>query len=388
MGNKKETLGETAKKRRRDKKQKEEKSINMHSLGRHFIERVNAVDYASVETDPSSKQPPGAKFNATVRGWGNNNHQHRASSLLAMQEEKRMAKILGEQHILLIPKEWWPNKTHTLEPQEPGWWYVVSEVTQFRECGICPKRIGKDLDKATLKAHGKECLGCQKILGMAKKSRKKRVPTDNKESGTDPTESPRSEQSITSLRPTRSSSRKVAYKDPSSNEEETFEEEPSPVTKGYLCTSADPKRAGRAEGGESVILTAAEIRTLLHNQTALGDQRVWRTTAQMGFPTTPLEDEVSERKDLQLGKPTARRLHPEISEFICRLQEEISISNRPLSPEEDALIEMERAWGTRDLGNDEPMTEDIGEETRTNTSWEPNPPPLMAKGPGFIECTR
>lgn len=202
-----------------------------------------------------------------------------------------------------------------------------------------------------------------------------------------PTESPRADQPCTSRRPTRSSARKVVYKEPSSDEEGILEEELSPVTKGYLCTSADPRKAGRAEGGEPLILTVAEVKTLLVNQTAMGDQRIWLTTAQMGFPTTPLEDEVSEPKDLQLGRPTARRLHPEISEFICRLQEEISNSNRPLSPKENVLIEMERVWGTRDLGNDEPMMEDSDEETQMDTSWEPNPPPLMASHPPRVTAS-
>ena len=76
------------------------------------------------------------------------------------------------------------------------------------------------------------------------------------------------------------------------------------------------------------------------------------TTAQMGFPTTLMEDEVSEVRDLQLGKPTDRHLHPEISAFICRTQEEISTLYRLPSPTENAIIEMEREWVTGDLVTD------------------------------------
>ncbi len=108
-------------------------SINLHTLGKHFIERVHAVDYASVGTDPEPGQPITAKFQATVRGWGDNTHQRQDSSLIDMQEDKRMARMQQEKYILLIPKDWWPDKVHTLEPQEPDWWYVVSEVTQFQE---------------------------------------------------------------------------------------------------------------------------------------------------------------------------------------------------------------------------------------------------------------
>ena len=98
----------------------------MHTLVKQFIERVHAVDYTSVGTDPDPRQPITAKFQVTVRGWGDNTHQRRASSLLDMQENKMMVRMQKEEDILLIPRDWWPDKVHTLEPQEPDWWYVVS----------------------------------------------------------------------------------------------------------------------------------------------------------------------------------------------------------------------------------------------------------------------
>ena len=66
-----------------------------------------------------------------------------------------------------------------------------------------------------------------------------------------------------------------------------------PETRGYLCVSADPRRAGKTVGGETFILTMTDLRMLLEIQEEVEDQQVWLTTAQVGFPTTPMEDEVS-----------------------------------------------------------------------------------------------
>ena len=90
------------------------------------------------------------------------------------------------------------------------------------------------------------------------------------------------EQTNTSHRPIRSRLQKAVYKDLSSEEEATLGEESSPVTIYHGIhiqdtISADPRRAGRVEGVESLILTVSEIRTLLEKQTAMEDQRIWMT---------------------------------------------------------------------------------------------------------------
>ena len=105
-----------------------------------------------------------------------------------------------------------------------------------------------------------------------------------------------------------------------------------PKTVGFLCVSADPRRAGQTEGGESFILTLAELKTLLEIQGNMEDQQIWLTTAQAGFPTTPAEDEVSNPRDLQLGRSTTRLLHPEILVFIERLHNQITSQNHPPPP--------------------------------------------------------
>ena len=104
-----------------------------------------------------------------------------------------------------------------------------------------------------------------------------------------------------------------------SDDEEGVKEE----IQGYLCVSADPRRSGQTEGGENFIITAEELRQILKAQCKEEDQTVWMTTAQTGFPTTATEGELDNDLDRQLGKPTARCLHPAISAFIIQRQQEL-----------------------------------------------------------------
>jgi hypothetical protein len=49
------------------------------------------------------------------------------------------------QDLILLPANWWPLAMDTLEPNESGWWYKVSDPIRFRECKACTKRIGEDV---------------------------------------------------------------------------------------------------------------------------------------------------------------------------------------------------------------------------------------------------
>jgi hypothetical protein len=105
-------------------------------------------------------------------------------------------------------------------------------------------------------------------------------------------------------------------------------------------------------GNENLILTKEEIRKLLEIQSKLEDQQVWITTAQAGFPTMSEEDEIHTTQDLQLGRPTARHLHPEISAFIGTKHDDILSQNRSPSVTDLKLLELEREWGTDDICTD------------------------------------
>ncbi len=120
-------------------------------------------------------------------------------------------------------------------------------------------------------------------------------------------------------------------------------------TQGYVCVSADPRRSGSAEGGEIFIITAKELRLSLQAQRTVEDQTVWMTTAQAGFPTTATEGELDNDLDRQMGKPTARCLHPVISAFILQRQQELATQDRAPSLAETRALELEREWDTQEV---------------------------------------
>ena len=106
------------------------------------------------------------------------------------------------------------------------------------------------------------------------------------------------------------------------------------MQEGYLCTSADPRRAGGG-GGETVILNPRELRKAITLQQTTKDQTIWMTTSQTGFPLERDVDEVTNIRDAQMGRTTARYLHPAISEFIAEWPQ--------------AAIDLENEWSHKNL---------------------------------------
>ncbi len=77
------------------------------------------------------------RFRASVRGWNNKTHQSHAQTLLGKTDKQMVTILRNDQDILLIPRKWWPDKTGSLEPEDPGWWYTVTEPVKFRVCEVC-----------------------------------------------------------------------------------------------------------------------------------------------------------------------------------------------------------------------------------------------------------
>ncbi len=102
------------------------------------------------------------------------------------------------------------------------------------------------------------------------------------------------------------------------------------------------------------------------------------TTAQAGFPTTATEGELDNDLDRQLGKPTARCLHPAISTFILQRQQELSAQDQGPSIAEIRVLELESEWGTQEVRMED---SDRRTDSSEDTTWEPNPLPLMVKHP-------
>ena len=65
----------------------------------------------------------------------------------------------------------------------------------------------------------------------------------------------------------------------------------------HICVSEDPRRVGES-GGELVIISLEELRSLLITQQSLEDQIVCLTTSQAGFPVTQMKTKF---KTIEIG---------------------------------------------------------------------------------------
>jgi len=157
---------------------------------------------------------------------------------------------------------------------------------------------GTTSDKDTRTDHSKECKGCVEFLQKPTRKDGKRAVGKAKQPATKKTQS-----QVAQLREKRTRSQQVHYN--LSDDEEGLSDAEDEI-QGYLCISADPRRPGVAEGGESFIITVEELRLAPRIQREAGDQAVWMTTTQAGFPTTVTEEELDNDLDRQLGKPTVR----------------------------------------------------------------------------------
>jgi hypothetical protein len=236
--------------------------------------------------------------------------------------------LRNDRDILLIPRNWWPDKIGSLEPEDKGWWYTVTDPVKFRVCEVCTDRRGNDLDEVTRAMHSRVCRGCAKMLQEPTKKGKKRIEGK----GIQPV----------AQRVLRTRNQQARYN--FSDDEEEVKEE----IQGYLCVSADPRKSGQTEGGENFIITAEELRLILKAQCEEEDQTVWMTTAQAGFPTTADEGELDNDLDRQRGKPTARCLHPAISAFIIQRQQELVTQGQAPSMTESRAMDLESEWGTQE----------------------------------------
>ena len=260
-------------------------SLNLHAVGLHFVEYITGIEEIPVvdpELSEEEEQPlTDIRFRVAVRGWDNKTHRSRAHTLLSKTDKQMVTALRNDRDIILIPRNWWPDKTGSLEPEDRGWWYTVTEPVKFRVCEVCTDRRGDDLDKETRAMHSKECKGCADMIQEPTKRSKKRTEGKGKQPAT--------------RRALRTRDQKARY---------TFsddEEEVKEKTQGYLCVSADPRRSGQTEGGENFIITTEELRLILKAQCEEENQTVWMTTAQAGFPTTATEGELNNDLDRQRG---------------------------------------------------------------------------------------
>jgi hypothetical protein len=67
-------------------------SLNLHAVGLYFVGSITGIEEIPVvnPTPPEreEQQLTDTRFRASVRGWINQAHQHRAQTLLDMREER------------------------------------------------------------------------------------------------------------------------------------------------------------------------------------------------------------------------------------------------------------------------------------------------------------
>ena len=121
-------------------------SLNLHAVGLHFVESITGIEEIPA-VDPAlsekEEQPlTDIRFRVSVRGWNNKAHQSRVLTLLDKKDTRMATMLHSDKDIILIPRDWWSDKAGSLEPEDRGWWYTVTEPVKFRVCRLCMNRRG------------------------------------------------------------------------------------------------------------------------------------------------------------------------------------------------------------------------------------------------------
>jgi hypothetical protein len=125
----------------------------MHQVGELFIEAITEVAYDPVVTETSNQgrtEDPihlaqDMRFKTVIRVWSHQEHQQMTTALLRLNDISMTREMQESYDLILLPLSWWSSAVDTLDPDELGWWYRVSEPIRFKECKTCGKRIGEDM---------------------------------------------------------------------------------------------------------------------------------------------------------------------------------------------------------------------------------------------------
>jgi hypothetical protein len=227
----------------------------------------------------------------------------------------------------------------TLEPNESGWWYRISDPIRFRECKACRKRIGEDVQTGHKTLDTGVCPKC-----LIRKPQRERS-TSKKQGGNKQVATDKIVGARRSLRLSTQVLPENVYheldEDVYMDSDDDLDQE---MQQDHLCVSTDPRRVG-GTGGKPTIINIEELRALLITQQSLEDQTVWLTTTQAGFPVTADATELQNDRDRLLGKPVAHFLHPTISIFIQDRLEELNSKRQAPSHMEQLAKRLEETWG-------------------------------------------
>ena len=116
------------------------RAVNMHNLGRHFVERVLDVRRTPTTDQSAGREGETLQFLAQVRGWQGVQAAARKERLLKLNDWSlghHLTQAAGTD-IFFIPQDHYSRA----EPEngESGWWYRVREVAQCRQCMVCCRR--------------------------------------------------------------------------------------------------------------------------------------------------------------------------------------------------------------------------------------------------------
>jgi hypothetical protein len=130
-----------------------------------------------------------------------------------------------------------------------------------------------------------------------------------------------------------------------------------------------------------MILNPKELRRALTLQQTMEDQTIWMTSAQTGFPVERESDEVTNSTDAQMGKHTARYLHPTISAYIADWEADLASTGTQPPPLAQAVIDLENEWSQKYV-----METWVAptEPSSPPVIWHHDPPPLMVNHPPRI----
>ena len=114
--------------------------VNVHNLGRLFVDRVLDVRRTPTANQEVEKEGEALQFLAEVRGWQGIEAAERKKRLLRMSDVSLSIELgwAAGTDIFLIPKEHYPRNVP--EDDDPGWWYLVKEITQCKLCVTCCRR--------------------------------------------------------------------------------------------------------------------------------------------------------------------------------------------------------------------------------------------------------
>ena len=319
--------------RKRTQRQKAETGVvNMHNLGRDFIQSVTGARWKGTARGENQGQPvaEAIEFEAVIRQGAQESRCTLIADLLKKNDHDLVRTLteLTPPLILRIPSSLFED----FQPQfeETEWWYRADISTNVWTCPVCEEI--KDQDEVAGKRR-KVCRSCCQKQGKRTKN----------------TDAPQ-------------------------------------LRLGVRCRTADPRYIdlNHEKAGGDFTLDVPLLRSILTDMQSLQNETCtrWLTTSQMGFAVTRERNEVDNQRDIAWGRPTARWLAPQATCFIQTLKPDeaqaMSIDLR------EALSTLALEWGRYDQTECK-GTQETNISRRKNTlHWESASTPRAADDPDRV----